>query len=928
MPELKNTFTGGKMEKDLDERIVPSGQYREALNISVATSEDSDVGAVQNILGNIKLTKAIQSRTMDMLDEYAGDNYHVAEVVDPLTDMLYRFVHTASTAQGIWMDRIVEFDTQTILNTPWDEKEHAVMVDIFKVTTTIDTHEVSLIDNLPCVDSNKCRISLLNRKNLNQIRWGMKVVGPDLADPKGLWSDSDVTVEDVDYENNWITLNKPIYSGVDGDGDGQNIIFYGDRNLSFGDKDNIKNITGINIIDGMIFWTDNFSEPKKVNIERGKQGSNSEENDRINRGVNKIDDFNQHTLLIVDNKLTESCVEDEWVCDSPYTIPDSWDCDGQGNCYDPGTGLGLYQNVATCQASCVGKSWNCNNGVCTDPGNGTGTYPSLTQCNTACAVAASWYCANGSCVDPGNGSGTYSSLSACQSACSITPSASWDCIGGTCIDPGNGTGQYTSLGACQAVCVVVSLPSWDCNPVDSTCSDPGTGNGAYSSLTACQTACGSCSVPDAEFEQYLISSGWDQNIDSLFNPTLYGAPASNPAETETEVDVSWPSSGVNKLNSLEGIECFRDLEVLYCNDNQILSGQTATWTFGSQTQVGYLPLTSNLELQQLECRNNRLKQLDISANTKLTHLDCSDNDITSLQNTTPGALFNVPGGIVFGNHPDLKILKASNNSDTWSMVYNTSTGAYNMSTSAVKLQFDFSNCPVLEEIDISKNNQRAAHPIGLTGSQSLLPNLKILNIDSTGISGVNLSNSTQLTRINAANCNFKNINFDSPGVSLTRVEMKNNPNIGAPPLVPGPVTTVVQSFVNNPNLEYLDIRNIRKHILQVGGVKINLNNGNTIGITHLKLYRNIPFGGHPLGHYIYVICDSSWIDTYGGVEKNTGSGLWTGYNATNPSGTWVGPPQWRINGDAGPPLPLPGPNGNYNSNNKTFFVRPTFTNFV
>ena len=54
MPELKQTFQGGKMEKDIDERIVPNSQYREALNIGVATSEDSDVGAAQNILGNIK----------------------------------------------------------------------------------------------------------------------------------------------------------------------------------------------------------------------------------------------------------------------------------------------------------------------------------------------------------------------------------------------------------------------------------------------------------------------------------------------------------------------------------------------------------------------------------------------------------------------------------------------------------------------------------------------------------------------------------------------------------------------------------------------------------------------------------------------------------------------------------------------------------
>ena len=59
MPEFKRTFTGGRMEKDLDERMVPNGLYREALNIEIATSEDSNVGAAENVLGNIQATIAI-----------------------------------------------------------------------------------------------------------------------------------------------------------------------------------------------------------------------------------------------------------------------------------------------------------------------------------------------------------------------------------------------------------------------------------------------------------------------------------------------------------------------------------------------------------------------------------------------------------------------------------------------------------------------------------------------------------------------------------------------------------------------------------------------------------------------------------------------------------------------------------------------------
>ena len=40
------------MNKDLDERLIPNGDYRNAMNIQVSTSEGSDVGTIQNVLGN------------------------------------------------------------------------------------------------------------------------------------------------------------------------------------------------------------------------------------------------------------------------------------------------------------------------------------------------------------------------------------------------------------------------------------------------------------------------------------------------------------------------------------------------------------------------------------------------------------------------------------------------------------------------------------------------------------------------------------------------------------------------------------------------------------------------------------------------------------------------------------------------------------
>jgi len=52
MPELKNTFLEGKMNKDLDARLLKNGEYFDAQNIHITKSEGSDMGTVQNILGN------------------------------------------------------------------------------------------------------------------------------------------------------------------------------------------------------------------------------------------------------------------------------------------------------------------------------------------------------------------------------------------------------------------------------------------------------------------------------------------------------------------------------------------------------------------------------------------------------------------------------------------------------------------------------------------------------------------------------------------------------------------------------------------------------------------------------------------------------------------------------------------------------------
>ena len=83
MSEIKNTFVGSKMNKDLDSRLIPNGEYREGQNISVSTSEGSDVGALENIRGNIKITDFnLLGKDLEVIGHYE----------DPANSRIYFFI--------------------------------------------------------------------------------------------------------------------------------------------------------------------------------------------------------------------------------------------------------------------------------------------------------------------------------------------------------------------------------------------------------------------------------------------------------------------------------------------------------------------------------------------------------------------------------------------------------------------------------------------------------------------------------------------------------------------------------------------------------------------------------------------------------------------------------------------------------------------
>jgi hypothetical protein len=182
MPELKHHFRLGRMNKDLDERLVNNGEYRDALNIEIASSEGSDVGSVQNILGNK-------------------------------------------------IENVNTYNSDTKVYTYWASS-----------------------------------FGLSNAKCVGSVR--------DTENEKIYWF---LTSDSADCIVEFNQINKEISPILV---DTQNILNFSSDNF----------ITGVNILEGLLFWTDNVHEPKKINISKFKKATNNTFTHTQINGGNFIED--------------------------------------------------------------------------------------------------------------------------------------------------------------------------------------------------------------------------------------------------------------------------------------------------------------------------------------------------------------------------------------------------------------------------------------------------------------------------------------------------------------------------------------------------------------------------------------------------------------------------------------------------------------
>ena len=281
MPEIKHAFSQGKMNKDFDERLLPNGEYRDAMNIEVSTSEGSNVGTVQSIKGNTKLPIAgaislgVDEKCVGSIVDQKNDcayffmtnlERHVPEQdvlpvngVKKFRDSIFRLKHNASnvhTVTPVFVDAYLEQHPIAA------HSDTSVYAGVTFVTNGGYAEKVVLTSGHNVVEGmwifftsgNGGIARKVQSVQSNTISFATEPLLSQWITDNATWLEFSYHYPNVSGYLNYSTNTSP------------------NRILRF-DKDKL--ITGISILDDFLFWTDNFSEPKKLQVPRSIIGTDS-----------------------------------------------------------------------------------------------------------------------------------------------------------------------------------------------------------------------------------------------------------------------------------------------------------------------------------------------------------------------------------------------------------------------------------------------------------------------------------------------------------------------------------------------------------------------------------------------------------------------------------------------------------------------------
>ena len=129
---------------------------------------------------------------------------------------------------------------------------------------------------------------------------------------------------------------------------------------------------------------------------------------------------------------------------------------------------------------------------------------------------------------------------------------------------------------------------------------------------------GKVSIPDANFEQALIDSGYDDILDTY-------------VDFLSVLDITQLDLSNRSISDFSGLEYFTNLEDLNLSGNSISE----------------IPLVNYTKLTTLNLSGNSFNQLDLSNNSQLSSLNISGNPNLTCVKVEPSLIGNIPGGWIY-----------------------------------------------------------------------------------------------------------------------------------------------------------------------------------------------------------------------------------------------------------------------------------------
>ena len=255
MPQVTNTFIRSKMNKDLDNRLLPNGEYRDAQNLQISRSEGSEVGEFENVLQNTELTYLYTGKQFLPLGFVKYFGKIIGQFTDETTENIYIF-SSGYDGDGRCPRDVTAFAKVGI---PATTNINWVLYD--QAGNLLDPTTLGLEVGMTVYGDNwNGQPSGAGGQEVDPVI--VSIVPPDPAVP----SDGVVVLSQGITLSGSNQLNFGYTNTIHKYNPTTNITTLLVRGSFLNFNQNFK-IYGINLLDDLLFWTDNRNQPRKINVE-------------------------------------------------------------------------------------------------------------------------------------------------------------------------------------------------------------------------------------------------------------------------------------------------------------------------------------------------------------------------------------------------------------------------------------------------------------------------------------------------------------------------------------------------------------------------------------------------------------------------------------------------------------------------------------